>query len=227
VLGEITDNDAASGALGAMIGEFTGSILADEIKQALLAGEVTPAQAAQWTNAGVDLSKLAAGLVAAGVGANVDVAADAGGNAVQNNAIFILAGAIAAISTLSATQLALLATGTGAVLRVAYKDKIAADAEDAGAWLKQQLTSLYESLSDEERQQVATMPELIPITLPMASWTPSVAVGSHGLTALPFRQGGFIVYYSPCCGRASEGTRPIRELLLLSQSASMRTASDT
>jgi hypothetical protein len=42
-----------------------------------------------------------------------------------------------------------------------------------------------------------TMPELIPITLPMASWTPSVAVGSHGLTALPFRQGGFIVYCSP------------------------------
>ncbi|WP_419785537.1 DUF637 domain-containing protein [Pseudodesulfovibrio sp.] len=159
VLGEISSENAASGALGAVVGEFTGGILKGEIEEALLAREITPAQALKWTDAGVDLSKLAAGLVAAGVGANVDVAADTSGNAVKNNVLFILGAAIAGLATLSEAELALLATGAGLVLWENYKAWIASGGpEKAGALLQQALDSLYASLSDEEKQQIEGIP---------------------------------------------------------------------
>ena len=157
VLGEITSEDAASGAMGAVVGEFTGEMLKAEIEEAVLAREITPAQALKWTDAGVDLSKLAAGLVAAGVGANVDVAADAGGNAAKNNVFFILGAAIIGLATLSEAQLALLATAAGAVLWASYKAWLASGGpEKASAWLQQQLDSM--SLPDEQKQQLAGTP---------------------------------------------------------------------
>ncbi|MFV0421716.1 hypothetical protein [Oleidesulfovibrio sp.] len=75
MLGEITSGDATSGAVGAVVGEFTGTVLAAEIKEALKSGEVAPDTALRWKDAGVDFSKLAAGLVVASIGGDIDVAA--------------------------------------------------------------------------------------------------------------------------------------------------------
>jgi filamentous hemagglutinin len=62
----------------------------------LLSGEITAEQAKRWSEAGVDLSKLSAGLAAFVAGADVDAAAAAGGNAAENNAIFTISALITA-----------------------------------------------------------------------------------------------------------------------------------
>jgi hypothetical protein len=78
-----------------------------ELGEALQNGELTPEQAEalayKWEQQGVDLSKLAAGLSAALVGGNVDIAANAAETAVENNALCAgacIAGAIVVIGAL-------------------------------------------------------------------------------------------------------------------------------
>lgn len=183
--------DGVSGAIGGVVGEITGEALASEIEEAMLSGDISPTQAKEWLDAGVDLSKLSAGLAAAVAGADIKTAADAGENAAQNNAIFILAAAVAGLATLSEAQLALLATGTGAVLWQAYKDKIAEGAEDAGASFVAAVKQLYNSLTNEERQELAGTPSSTPTngvdTNPEGS--PSDTVVDNGPTTTPDNSG--------------------------------------
>ncbi|QJB56882.1 DUF637 domain-containing protein [Pseudodesulfovibrio sp. zrk46] len=85
-----------SGAIGGVAGEITAEALANEIEESLLSGEITPEKAKRWSDAGVDIARLAAGLAAVAAGGDIDAAADAGGNAAENNAFFTLPVLIAA-----------------------------------------------------------------------------------------------------------------------------------
>ncbi|BCS88796.1 DUF637 domain-containing protein [Pseudodesulfovibrio sediminis] len=90
--------DGVSGAIGGAVGEITGEALAGEIKQALKDGNIDPTQVQDWMAAGVDVSKLAAGLVAAAAGQDIGTAAEAAGNAAENNAFFVAAAIILEIA---------------------------------------------------------------------------------------------------------------------------------
>ena len=57
-----------------------------KLKKVFVVGEISEEQALRWENAGVDIAKLSAGLVAAAGGLNIDAAASAAGNAAENNA---------------------------------------------------------------------------------------------------------------------------------------------
>jgi len=84
-----TGGDVASGVIGGAVGEITGEFLSKEIEDALRAGDIDPTKVHQWMDAGVDVSKLAAGLVAAAAGGDVNTAADVADNAAKNNAFWI------------------------------------------------------------------------------------------------------------------------------------------
>ncbi|WP_229590775.1 DUF637 domain-containing protein [Pseudodesulfovibrio sediminis] len=90
--------DGVSGAIGGAVGEITGEALAGEIKQALKDGNIDPTQVQDWMAAGVDVSKLAAGLVAAAADQDIGTAAEAAGNAAENNAFFVAAAIILEIA---------------------------------------------------------------------------------------------------------------------------------
>ncbi|MFV0421724.1 polymorphic toxin type 17 domain-containing protein [Oleidesulfovibrio sp.] len=154
VLGEITSGDATSGAVGAVVGEFTGTVLAAEIKEALKSGEVAPDTALRWKDAGVDFSKLAAGLVAASIGGDIDVAADAGGNAAKNNAAQVLAAGILVLGAAGAAGLAAMQeaidhgiTSVGEVLRQVNLAAMG-DSRQIVAYI----ALLYEALPDEVKE---------------------------------------------------------------------------
>ncbi len=116
VTGAIASGDCGSGAVGGAVGETIGlTLLSDkraekvgaELGEALQNGELTPEQAEalayKWEQQGVDLSKLAAGLSAALLGGNVDIAANAAETAVENNVLcagVCIAGAIVAIGAI-------------------------------------------------------------------------------------------------------------------------------
>lgn len=78
--------DAASGALGGVVGEVAAEALSKDLKNKIFTGKIEPQDIQSWVNLGVDLSKLAAGLAAAATGGDVNTAAQTGGNAAQNNA---------------------------------------------------------------------------------------------------------------------------------------------
>jgi filamentous hemagglutinin len=82
--------DAASGALGAVVGEITADELSRVLKEKLQTGDITPKDVESWIGRGVDLSKLTAGLAAAVVGDDVNTAARTGGNAAKNNGLSTL-----------------------------------------------------------------------------------------------------------------------------------------
>lgn len=86
--------DAASGAIGGVVGEIAAQELSRVLTEKLDSGTITPKEVGAWMDRGVDVSKLAAGLVAAAVGADVNTAAHTGGNAAQNNCWKTLLGAL-------------------------------------------------------------------------------------------------------------------------------------
>jgi hypothetical protein len=86
--------DAASGALGAVVGEITADALGRELKEKLNNGSMTAKDVESWIGRGVDISKLAAGIAAAAAGLDVNTAAQTGGNAAQNNSLKSLLTAI-------------------------------------------------------------------------------------------------------------------------------------
>jgi len=96
-MGEVVGGDCASGAGGAVVGEITAIMyglqteggLENDVNNALADNDTQKALAliAKWENTGVDLAKLTGGLSAAIAGGDVDVAALAGGNAAENNAL--------------------------------------------------------------------------------------------------------------------------------------------
>jgi len=94
--------DAASGALGAVVGEVTAEqfvkrFINDQLEDPAKLKNLTPKEQEQYCKdvdqlkqRGVDLSKLSAGLAAALVGGDVNIAAQTGGNAAQNNAVVVV-----------------------------------------------------------------------------------------------------------------------------------------
>ncbi|SNR73994.1 ADP-ribosyl cyclase, partial [Humidesulfovibrio mexicanus] len=78
--------DAASGALGAVVGEVAAQALRASLEKAIRTGEIGPDKVQEWIDRGVNLSKLTAGLTAAAAGMDVSTAAQTGGNAAENNA---------------------------------------------------------------------------------------------------------------------------------------------
>jgi len=94
--------DAASGALGAVVGEVTAEqfvkrFINDQLEDPAKLKNLTPKEQEQYCKdvdqlkqRGVDLSKLSAGLAAALVGGDVNTAAQTGGNAAQNNAVVVV-----------------------------------------------------------------------------------------------------------------------------------------
>ena len=78
--------DGVSGAIGGVVGEITAEALADELLQKYDAGELSYDDLVEWQDKGVNISRLVAGLAATVVGGDVDAAAEAGGNAAENNA---------------------------------------------------------------------------------------------------------------------------------------------
>ncbi len=73
----------ASGAIGGVVGELTAeAYLAKRLEQGLTIADIDQLQ-----GAGVNWSRLAAGLAAAAAGEDVNVAANTGGNAAENNAL--------------------------------------------------------------------------------------------------------------------------------------------
>lgn len=93
--------DAASGALGAVVGEITAEELSGSLENAVLSGEIGPDTVQKWGARNVDLAKLTAGLAAAAVGLDVNTAAQTGGNAAQNNVGHILAALAATAAVLA------------------------------------------------------------------------------------------------------------------------------
>jgi filamentous hemagglutinin len=109
---ELNDADkklgCASGAGGAVIGEYVGSRYADQlndelnewIDQSISENGTRPTreqQSAQYDylkSRGVDLARLAAALGAFATGGDVNIAANSGRNAAQNNALFLFYGLI-------------------------------------------------------------------------------------------------------------------------------------
>jgi len=95
-------DDAASGALGAVVGEVTAEqfvkrFINDQLEDPAKLKNLTPKEQEQYCKdvdqlkqRGVDLSKLSAGLAAALVGGDVNTAAQTGGNAAQNNAVVVV-----------------------------------------------------------------------------------------------------------------------------------------
>ena len=90
--------DGASGAVGAVAGEFVGDVFVETYVNEKLSNPDTfstaedfQEEAARLQAAGVDLAKLGAGLAAAAIGGDIDTAAQTGGNAAENNAVFCLA----------------------------------------------------------------------------------------------------------------------------------------
>lgn len=99
-----TQLGCASGAGGAVIGEVIGKIYAEDLEEDLeawvadkvsgggmLDREAVMAQAMEFKSRGVDMAKLGAALTAFAVGGDVNIAADAGYNAAENNAFFLVA----------------------------------------------------------------------------------------------------------------------------------------
>jgi hypothetical protein len=102
---ELNDTDGklgcASGAGGAVIGEYVGSVYADRIDQELRdwidesvreSGERPTLQQQQekfayFKSQGVDMARLSAAIAAFATGGDVNIAADSGQNAAQNNAL--------------------------------------------------------------------------------------------------------------------------------------------
>ncbi|MCJ2164789.1 MULTISPECIES: DUF637 domain-containing protein [unclassified Pseudodesulfovibrio] len=161
--------DGVSGAIGGVVGEITGEALAGEIEEALLSGDIASSRIKEWTDAGVDLSKLAAGLAAAAAGQDIDTAANAGENAAANNAaqfLFVLC-------TLNPVVLALMVgTAAGAIYIQTHQDEIRQGSASALAALKQFAANLSASLSDEEKQQIIGIPSSTP--------TNGVSTGTEG-----------------------------------------------
>jgi len=89
--------DAASGALGAVVGEITAQELSRVLKGKLQSGDITQQDVESWMDRGVDIAKLTAGMAAAIAGGDVNTAAQTGGNAAEHNVLplIILGGMIA------------------------------------------------------------------------------------------------------------------------------------
>jgi len=84
--------DGVSGAIGGVVGEITAEALADELLQKYDAGELSYDDLVEWQDKGVNISRLVAGLAATVVGGDVDAAAEAGGNAAENNGFWTMLG---------------------------------------------------------------------------------------------------------------------------------------
>ncbi len=87
--------DAASGAIGGVVGEVAGDLFVQNWLRGKLADPnasnvLTQQEVDALTARGVDLSKLAAGIAAASVGLDVNTAARTGGNAAQHNVLPII-----------------------------------------------------------------------------------------------------------------------------------------
>jgi filamentous hemagglutinin len=154
--------DGVSGAIGGVTGEITGEILADQVEDAMLNGYISPVQAKQWLDAGVDLSKLSAGLAAAVAGKDFSAAANSGGNAARNNAAAEAAG-MAAFFTANPELLPILVVVVGCTYALTPEEQKqqlkTAIAEGVGA-VKETISGWIGMLSDEDRQQVDKMPGL-------------------------------------------------------------------
>ena len=106
VTGSIGSDDCSSGAIGGFTGAVASEaykdkylneelrslndeldLLIDKGMKEELAKEILQAKFEEWRQRGVDLSKLAAGLMAAAAGCDVDVAAETGGNAADKNVL--------------------------------------------------------------------------------------------------------------------------------------------
>ena len=83
--------NCASGAGGAVIGEVAGDALAQELVAQLGTGDISYEEFQAWHARGVDLARLAGGLVAAAAGGDVTVAAQTAGNAAGQNALHLAA----------------------------------------------------------------------------------------------------------------------------------------
>jgi len=115
--GQIGSGDCESGALGGLVGAITAEAYdqqRDEFVEdlnELYKGEgkdqeLVQAKVRKWTEMGVDVSKVAAGLVAAAAGKDVDVAANAGGNAAEHNILpFIVVAAKVGLAVYTAYEL--------------------------------------------------------------------------------------------------------------------------
>ena len=95
--GAVASGECGSGAFGAVVGEAAAEIQAQRIQERLsreladgsITREEALAMAEDMRDSGVDIARLASGLSAALVGADVDAAADAGEAAAENNAFWI------------------------------------------------------------------------------------------------------------------------------------------
>ncbi|QJB56877.1 DUF637 domain-containing protein [Pseudodesulfovibrio sp. zrk46] len=152
--------DIASGAIGGAVGEMTGEMLSNEIQEAMLTGSIEPKDAKRWIDAGVDLSKLAAGLAAAASGGDIDTAATTGGNAAQNNALGAAATTALVLCELNPVTLTALVVLTAAAIVTPEEQKkqiaiaVANDVTSLINWI----TSKYQGLSEGEKQQIAQLP---------------------------------------------------------------------
>ena len=143
--------DGVSGAIGGVVGEITGEILMNQIAEALLTGQIDPKSLKNWRDAGVDLSKLAAGFAAAAAGGDIDTAANTGGNAARNNA----AQACTLIMELEIVAPAILATVTALYLSAKMSTEEFNEAlREGAASFKAFIVKKYEALTEEEKQQL-------------------------------------------------------------------------
>jgi filamentous hemagglutinin len=91
--GALASGDCKGGAIGGVVGEVSADLVDKSIKNALLKGNLTQAEAlvmvTEWRANGIEIARVAAGLAAALAGGDVDTGANAGANAAENNAFFI------------------------------------------------------------------------------------------------------------------------------------------
>ena len=179
--------DGMSGVIGGAVGETVGEVLMDEIEKSLLTGQIDPSTARRWVDAGVDLSKLAAGFAAAAAGGDITAAASAGGNAAQNNCarvcILIMDLEMAAPEII-ATASALFAAGM--LSTEEFRQSLLKGVASFKIWISEKC----EGLSEEQKQAVRDLPGYdVAKVGPFLDGTPSDTVVGDGSTTTPDNSG--------------------------------------
>ena len=93
--------ECRAGAIGAVAGEFAADQFREELLDAVAEGELTPDQALEWAERGVDIARLAGALavaVSGGDEAAVNAAADTAANAARENALWFIVPIIIALA---------------------------------------------------------------------------------------------------------------------------------
>ncbi|OZY86302.1 hypothetical protein CBP51_04550 [Cellvibrio mixtus] len=187
----------SSGAGGAVIGEYVGSLYADKLDQemkewidaSIKEGGVRPtreqqeAKFAYFKSRGVDMARLAAALTAFASGGDVNIAANSGQNAAQNNALNLALGLMEYLKLNGEGDVlkGLAAVGAREDYLTQMYDALVAQVNEYG----QQVYKVVAAGNEEEIQLIgALLTELYKITLLGAAEDAAAKVLTAGITVV-------------------------------------------